>query len=93
MSGTLSVTKARLDGIEKNTTKTREYRQFELCPRGVAVLKRQLKLREELRQAGRIDHDQIFFTENGKRFRDIDDPSGGPGSSDRNLSLISGRIC
>jgi hypothetical protein len=40
----------------------------------VAVLKRQLKLREELRQAGRIDHNQIFFTENGKRFRDIDDP-------------------
>jgi integrase len=72
--GTLSVTKARVDGIDKNTTKTHEDRLFELCPRALAILDSQLKLRGELQRAGRIDHDQIFFTENGKRFRDIDDP-------------------
>jgi integrase len=72
--GTLSVTKARVDGIDKNTTKTREGRLFELCPRAVAVLKRQLKVREDLQRVGKIDHEKIFFSENGQPFRDIDDP-------------------
>src|SRR5205823_12369813 len=47
--GTLSVNKARVDGFNQSTTKTRQDRLFELCPRALAVLERQLKLREQLR--------------------------------------------
>lgn len=71
--GTLSVTKARVDGFDKNTTKTREDRTFELCPRAIAVLKRQLDLRERLRRARKIDHEHLFFMEDGAPIRDIEE--------------------
>jgi integrase len=71
--GTLSVTKARVDGIDRQSTKTGEDRLFELCPRASAILERQLRLRAALRRAGKIDHDQIFFARNGGPIRDIDD--------------------
>jgi integrase len=67
--GTLSVTKARVYGIDKNTTKTREDRVVDLCPRAFAVLKRQLALRQALMACGRIDHDQLFFNSNGSPIR------------------------
>jgi len=38
--GTLSVNKARVDGFNQSTTKTRQDRLFELCPRALAVLER-----------------------------------------------------
>lgn len=63
--GTLSITKARVCGVLKNSTKTREDRLFELCPRARAVLVRQLKLRERLVREGRITHDCLFFFEDG----------------------------
>ncbi len=72
--GTLSVTKARVDGTDRNTTKTGENRLFELCPRALAVLDRQRRLCDRLRAAAKINHDQIFFTESGKAIRDIGDP-------------------
>lgn len=72
--GTLTVTKARVDGVDKSTTKTREDRIFELCPRAVAVLNRQFALRERLRGAGAIDHDHLFFMEDGAPIRDIGEP-------------------
>ena len=67
--GTLSVNKARVFGIDKNTTKTHEDRVISLCPRAIAVLKRQLALRQKLIARGRIDHDQLFFNSNGSPIR------------------------
>jgi integrase len=67
--GTLSVTKARVFGIDKNTTKTHEDRAIELCPRAIAILKRQLALRQALIARGRIEHDQLFFNANGSPIR------------------------
>ena len=72
--GTLSVTKARADGIDKNTTKTREDRMFELCPRALGVLERQLSLRDQLQRAGKIGHDHLFFMQHGEPIRDIEEP-------------------
>ncbi|MGH8611320.1 MAG: tyrosine-type recombinase/integrase, partial [Gammaproteobacteria bacterium] len=43
--GTLWVTKARVAGIDKDSTKTGDDRHIVLWPRAVAVLKRQLALR------------------------------------------------
>jgi hypothetical protein len=40
--GTLSVNKARVKGIDRNCTKTRQDRLIELCPRARAVLTRHL---------------------------------------------------
>jgi integrase len=48
--GVLSVTKARVSGIDKDVTKTGEDRRILLCPRAVAVLKRQLRLRARLKR-------------------------------------------
>jgi hypothetical protein len=38
---------------------------IELCPRAVAVLRRQLTLDRDLRSRGRIDRDQLFFSAKG----------------------------
>jgi hypothetical protein len=67
--GTLSVTTTRVYGVDKNTTKTHEDRVIELCPRAIAVLKRQLSLFRHLKARGRIDHDQLFFKDNGSPIR------------------------
>lgn len=58
---TLRITKARVAGMDKDATKTGEDRQVVLCPRALAVLKRQLALRAEPERAGKIDHDQLFL--------------------------------
>jgi integrase len=63
--GTLSVNKARVNGVHKNSTKTRNDRLFELCPRAIAVLARQFKLRRRLVAEGRITHERLFFLKNG----------------------------
>jgi integrase len=68
---TLSVTKSRVYGVDKNTTKTHEDRVIELCPRAVAVLRRQLALYQDLRSRGRIGHDQLFFSANGAPIRTL----------------------
>jgi integrase len=41
-NGVLSVTKARVHGIERNVTKTGEDRRVELCPRAIAILESHL---------------------------------------------------
>jgi len=51
--GVLSVTKARVHGLDKDVTKTRADRRVVLCPRAVAVLERQLRLRKRWVHAGR----------------------------------------
>ena len=63
--GLISITKARVLGREKDRTKTREDRDISLCGRAAEVLKRQLALRDQLVRDGKIDHDLVFFQEDG----------------------------
>jgi integrase len=53
--GTLRVCKARVAGIDRNSTKTGEDRTITLCPRALDVAKRQLSLRAQLTLEGKID--------------------------------------
>ena len=41
--GVLSITKARVVGIDKDVTKTGEDRRLRMCPRAVAIIERQLR--------------------------------------------------
>jgi hypothetical protein len=65
-AGTLSVNKARVAGIDRNSTKTGEDRRIDLCPRAIKALDRQLTLRDQMKRAGRIDHDHLFFQGDGQ---------------------------
>jgi integrase len=69
--GILSVTKARVYGVDKNTTKTHEDRVIQLCPRAIAVVQRQLALYRHLKSCGRIEHDQLFFNASGTPIRHL----------------------
>jgi integrase len=69
--GTLSVTKARVYGVDKDTTKTYEDRVIQLCPRAIAVLRRQRALHCHVKSRERIDHDQLFFRHDGAPIRDL----------------------
>ena len=62
LNGVLSVTKARVHGIERNVTKTGEDRRVELCPRAIVILESHLAWRASLVREGHIDHDALFFT-------------------------------
>jgi integrase len=68
--GTLSVTKVRVARLNRDITKTGEPRCVTLCGRAVQVLRRQLRLREQLQQQGLIDHECLFFFENGAAMLD-----------------------
>ena len=70
----LSITKARVNGVDKDVTKTGEDRRIVLCPRAIAVIERQLRLRERLIRAGLIDHDHLFFTDSGAPIPDVKYP-------------------
>ena len=72
--GTLSVTKARVAGVDRDRTKTGEDRRVQLCARARAVLQRQLRLREQLKHADRIDHDHLFFNADGTPIRRLREP-------------------
>ncbi len=72
--GVLSVTKARVQGIEKDVTKTAEDRPVVLCPRAIAVLERQLDLRREMIRLGAIHHEHLFFTADGEPIRRLGYP-------------------
>ena len=61
-NGVLSITKARVHGIQREVTKTGEDRRVELCPRAIAILESHLAWRASLVREGRIDHDALFFT-------------------------------
>jgi integrase len=69
--GTLTISKARVGGIDKDSTKTGEDRRIELCPRALEVLNRQLALRQRLVDAGKIDRDHLFFKETGEPIRNL----------------------
>ncbi|HEY1890217.1 MAG TPA: DUF3596 domain-containing protein [Steroidobacteraceae bacterium] len=72
--GTLRVSKARVAGIDKDSTKTGEDRVIALCPRAISVLGKQLALRAELERAGKIDHERLFFKASGEPIRNLQYP-------------------
>jgi integrase len=67
----LSITKARVHGVDRDVTKTGEDRRIELGPRAVAVLERQLRLRERLLRERRLDHEALFCTAEGQPLRHL----------------------
>lgn len=67
----VTVNKARVAGIDKDSTKTGEARRVELCPRALLVLKRQLALRARFQHEGRIHHEYLFFKESGEPIRNL----------------------
>jgi len=69
--GTISITKACVGGITRDCTKTGEDRQVHLNPRALQLLHRQLALREALISGGKIEHDYLFFKENGEPIRNL----------------------
>jgi integrase len=69
--GIISISKARVSGVDRCKTKTGEDRRVELCPRALKVLKRQLLLRERLAAAGTLDHNHVFVRDDGKPMRDL----------------------
>jgi integrase len=74
--GVLSVTKARVGGIDKDCTKTGEDRRIVLCPRAIAIVERQLRLRVRRVRAGLVQHQHMFFTDEGGRIPDVKYPYG-----------------
>jgi hypothetical protein len=67
----VTVNKARVAGIDKDSTKTGEARRVELCPRALLVLRRQLALRARFQHEGRIHHEHLFFKDNGEPIRNL----------------------
>lgn len=74
VKGTILVNKARVMRRDKDRTKTGEDRIVELCPRALEVLKRQLALRDRMKLAGRIHHENVFFRDDGSQIRNLNDP-------------------
>jgi len=72
--GKIQITKARVAARDKDRTKTSEDRLVELCPRALHVLKRQLALRAQLKLAGKIHHEDLFFKEDGTAIRNLQYP-------------------
>jgi integrase len=69
---TIAITKARVMARDKDRTKTSEDRTVALCPRAIEVLKRQLALRERWQRLGvRIDHEHVFFKDDGEPIRHL----------------------
>jgi integrase len=65
---TICVTKARVAGLDTDSTKTGEDRCIVLNPRALAVLRGQLAVRAELERAGKLHHDHLFFKVNARGF-------------------------
>ena len=65
----LSITKARVIGLDKDMTKTGADRRIELCPRAVAIVERQLRLRQRLMRNGLLEHEQLFVSDTGEPIR------------------------
>ena len=69
--GTIKICESIVLKQDKDRPKTNEDRTVELCPRALAVLKRQFQLREAYQRAGKIRHDRVFFRDDGKPIRDL----------------------
>jgi len=72
--GKIKVTKARVVARDKDRTKTSEDRLVELCPRALHVLKRHLALRAGLKLQGKVNHDDLFFKDDGSPIRNLQYP-------------------
>lgn len=72
--GKINITKARVMARDKDRTKTSTDRLIELCPRALEVLKRHLALRANLKLAGHIQHEELFFKEDGSPIRNLQYP-------------------
>ena len=72
--GKINVTKARVMARDKDRTKTSNDRLVELCPRALDVLERHLALRARLKLAGSIQHEDLFFKEDGSPIRNLQYP-------------------
>jgi integrase len=70
-NGIVSISKARVAGVDRCKTKTGDDRRVQLCPRALLVLKRQLALRERLIAAGLIHHEHVFVDATGESLRDL----------------------
>jgi integrase len=68
---TIEISETVVLGQHKDRTKTNEDRTVELCPRALAVLKRQFALREQYVRAGKIKHDFVFFRDDGQPMRTL----------------------
>lgn len=71
---TISVTKARVMSREKDRTKTSEDRMVELNPRAFAVLERHLAFRAQMKLAGKIRHEFLFFQDDGSPITSLQYP-------------------
>jgi integrase len=77
VNGVLSVTKARVDGIDKDCTKTGDDRRIKLCPRARAILERQLQVRARLIEQHGIQHEpHLFVMDDGRPIPDVKYPYG-----------------
>jgi len=74
--GVLRVTKARVGGIDKHCTKTGEDRRIVSCPRAIAIIERQLRSRARVSREGLIQHQRLFFTDQGWLIPDVKCPYG-----------------
>ena len=64
--GVLSITKARVNGIDKDVTKTGEDRRIVLCPRAIAILERHLTVARAGGACGLTSSmTSLFFTDTG----------------------------
>lgn len=61
---------------DKDCTKTGEDRIVELCPRALEVLKHQLAVRARMKLLGKVNHDNVFFREDGTQIRNLNNPRG-----------------
>jgi hypothetical protein len=61
-------------GIDKDVTKIGEDRRIVLCPRAIAVVERELRLRERMVRADLIEHDHLFFTDSGASTPEVEYP-------------------
>jgi integrase len=69
------VTKACVNGLQKDCTKTGDDHVVILSPRAIEVLERQLALLERLRSAGLIDHGFLFVQPSGRPMAVVRDAS------------------
>jgi integrase len=69
VKGTIRIHQVVVLGRDKDRPKNNEERIVELCPRALAVLTRQLALRKQYVSAGKINHDFVFFKEDGDPIR------------------------
>ena len=69
--GTIKICESIVLKQDKDRPKINEDRTVELCPRALAVLKRQFQLRDAYQRVGKIRHDRVFFRDDGKPIRDL----------------------